>query len=168
MTAPMYSPFSEMSKTADVHSDGLKASLTYLREQHDALRASIHAKNGKLSRLRHVLSYLVHIVPELKTEIDEVCDAIVMTPDPRMPSDEEFIEALKAAYSSPKMLAPPPNLLPEPEYMDVRHMEDIASTFQADMALQRSIPSETGQTISDRIEETRKELEEYTVRYMNH
>ena len=78
---------------------------------------------------------------------------------------EEFIDALKAAYSSPKMLAPLPDLLSEPEYMDVRHMEDIASAFQADMALQRSIPSETS---PDRIEETRKELEEYTVRYTNH
>lgn len=160
-----YSPFSELSKTADEYSDGLKASLAYLREQHTALCTRIHEKNTRRARLRDVLRYLTSIVPELKTEIDQVCETITMTPEPRAPSDEEFIDALKAAYSSPEMLAPPPEPQPEPEFVDVHRMAEIVADFQADVAFQRPIP--TTEVATDPTEDTRKELEEYTVRYMN-
>ena len=158
-----YSPFSEMSKTADEYSDGLKASIAYLRDQHAAMCAGIREKNAKRGRLIDVLRYVTSIVPELKTEIDDVCGTITMTPEPHAPSDEELIDALKAAYTSPKMLAPPEEPRPEPEFVDVRRIADIVSDFQPDMALQRPIP----RTTTTRTEDTRRELEEYAVRYMN-
>jgi hypothetical protein len=161
-----YSAFAEMSTTADEYSDGLKASLAYMREQHAAARTSIREKNAKRARLKDVLRYVTSIVPELTTEIDEVCDAIVMTPEPRTPSDEEFVDALKAAYSSPEMLAPPPprdSRQSEPEFVDVGRMAEIIADFEADVSFQRPLPKERD---LDPTGETRKELEEYTVRYM--
>lgn len=164
MATLQYSPFSEMSKTADEYSDGLKASLAYMREQHDALCARIREKNGRRTKLKDVLRCLASIVPDLQAEIDEACHAIVLAAEPHAPTDEEFIDALKAAYSSPTMLAPPEQPRPEPEFMDVSRMADIIGAFEADVSFQRPIP--TAHDV-DPTEETRKELEEYTVRYMN-
>ena len=133
----------EMSKTQDVpcdHSAVFAAAVTYLCEHHEAVRARIRAKNERRAQLKELLQCVRSIAPALTPEIDEMCASITVTPEPHVPSDDEVIQALKAAVALPESRRPS---LARAECIDDLHMADIINGFRADDPPHRTVQTKS-------------------------